>query len=874
MADFKLPELPSDDELGITKEDRERYGDEAGGTGDEVGLSKEELLALLGDEPAKPAAKGPKKKDEKPPKEAPADGGGPTAPAAGRSGRRGPLTLALLVVLVALSSSRAALPRAVPANAADTAFSSGRAMGTVVEIARAPHPTGSPEHTRVRDYLVDRMRSLGLEPEVQTTTSVIERGTAARAATVRNVVARIPGTSSSGAVLITAHYDTRELAPGAGDDASGVATVLEAVRALRAGPPLRNDVIVLLTDSEELGLLGARAFVDEHPWMDDVRVVLSFEMRGAGGASIMFETAPENGWVVRALSSLDPRPFANSLSLEVYERLPNDTDFTPFVQAGKQGLNFAAIGRSHVYHQSTDTPENLSEATLQHHGLRALAALRWFGAADLGTVTAPDVVYFSVPVLGLVVYDGSWVLPIAGALAAGVALAVLFVLRARARAAGILAGLGVAVLGGALSYGLGMALLRWSAPFHPEAGSLSAALYHGEGWYVVSLAAAVFLVVVGLHGLAGRWLRAEEQFVGALLVPAGLALWASFAAPLGAMNLQWPVAAATLCGLALLALRARAGGWPGWTAALLLAVPVVVLLTPVIELLWITLSLAQAPVLGTLIAMALWLCLPLLGFLRQPNAWWAPLSALVVAGAAFALGNLGASPSAERPAPSTLLYAYEHGEPAGLWVTDPVANPASDSVAIAWASVPTGARFSRTRDLNDFALPGERPVADAPTFAAAPPRVVLLSDSIVGGARHVRLGVRSQIGAEMMAFQVDRRGGVRALAVNGRALAGADSLLWVEHWGVPDSLVALDVVTGALAPVGVHVVEHLFRPGEIVVADVFRRPPHLAPDVSAESDRAVFRSSVDALLAAAPSPGSESVADSVAAPVTGPPAGL
>jgi hypothetical protein len=91
---------------------------------------------------------------------------------------------------------------------------------------------------------------------------------------------------------------------------------------------------------------------------------------------------------------------------------------------------------------------------------------------------------------------------------------------------------------------------------------------------------------------------------------------------------------------------------------------------------------------------------------------------------------------------------------------------------------------------------------------------------------------------------------------------------------VPDSLVALDVVTGALAPVGVHVVEHLFRPGEIVVADVFRRPPHLAPDVSAESDRAVFRSSVDALLAAAPSPGSESVADSVAAPVTGPPAGL
>jgi hypothetical protein len=873
MADYKLPELPSDDELGITKEDRERYGDDASGRGEQVGLSKEELLALLGDEPAKPGARDPKKKDAKSPQSAkapPGDTGGAPAPAA-RSGRRGPLTLALLVLMVALSSSRAALPRAVPANAADTAFSSGRAMGTVVEIARAPHPTGSPEHTRVRDYLVDRMRSLGLEPEVQTATSVIERGTAARAATVRNVTARIPGTASTGAVLITAHYDSREIAPGAGDDASGVATVLEAVRALRAGAPLRNDVIVLLTDSEELGLLGARAFVDGHPWLDDVAIVLSFEMRGAGGASIMFETAPENGWVVRALSELDPRPFANSLALEVYERLPNDTDFTPFVEAGKQGLNFAAIGRGHVYHQSTDTPENLSEATLQHHGLRALAALRWFGAADLSAVTAPNVVYFSVPLLGLVVYDGSWVLPIAGGLAVGLALLVLFALRARARAVGILAGLGVAVLAGALSYGVGVALLRWSAPFHPEAGSLSAALYHREGWYVISLATAVFLVVVGLHALAGRWLRSEEQFIGALVVPAGLALWASFAAPLGAMNVQWPVLAATLAGLVLLALRARAAGWPGWASAVLLAVPVVVLLAPAIELLWITLSFAQAPVLGVLIAGALWLCLPLLGFLRQPNAWWAPLSALVAAGASFALGNLAASPSAERPAPSTLLYAYEHGERSGLWVTDPAADPVSDSVAIAWASVPTGARFTEARDLSDFGLPGERPVADAPTFAAAPPTVVVLSDSIVGGARHLQLGVRSQVGAEMMAFQVDRRGGVRALAVNGRALAGSDSLLWVEHWGVPDSLVTLDLVTGALAPVGVHIVEHLLRPGEVVVADVFRRPPQLAPDVAAESDRAVFRSSVDALLAAAPPPSAQMAADSVAAPVAGTP---
>jgi hypothetical protein len=849
MADYKLPELPSDEELGITKEDRERY--DKGPTEGE--LSKDELLALLGEAPAKPkAGKSDKKKD---PKAGPSPGEAPsttsTSSTAGATGRRrGPLTLVLLVVAAALTSSRASLPRPVPANASDTEFSSGRAMSTVVEVAREPHPTGSPEHTRVGDYLVGRLRSLGLEPEVQTTTSLIERESAARAATVRNLIARLPGTAPTGAVLITAHYDSRELSPGAGDDGAGIATILEAVRALRAGGAVRNDVIVLLTDAEELGLLGARAFVGEHPWLADVAVVLSFEMRGAGGASIMFETADQNGWVVRALSEFDPRPLANSLALEVYERLPNDTDFTPFVEAGKQGLNFAAIGRANVYHQSTDTPENLSEATLQHHGIRALAALRWFGDADLTTVDGPDVVYFSVPLIGLIVYDPTWVLPISGGLVVGLALLVLFSLKRGARLAWVGAGLGLAAVEGALAFGVGRSLLWGTTPFHPEAGSLAAALYHGEGWYVVSLVATVSLIVVSLHTLATRWLRTEELLVGALVLPTALAVTLSFMAPLGAMNFQWPVAAALLSALTLLALRSHAHGWTGWIVTLLLALPVVALLTPLIELLWITLSLAQAPVLGVLVALSLWLCLPVLAFLRQPNAWWFPALALTVAGGALAVGNLGANASADRPAPSTLLYAYEHGSRSGLWVTDPAADPAIDSVAIAWASAPAGTTFSSTRDLVDFGLPGEHPVTDAPIFPAAQPEVVVLADSAQGTTRRLTLGVRSSIGAEVLSFQMDPVGSTRVLAINGHPIS--ESIEWVEHWGVPDSLVTLEVLARTDAAVGLHVVEQLLRPEEIVVADVFRRPPGLAPDVSAQSDRALFRSSVGALLTPLP----------------------
>jgi hypothetical protein len=277
-----------------------------------------------------------------------------------------------------------------------------------------------------------------------------------------------------------------------------------------------------------------------------------------------------------------------------------------------------------------------------------------------------------------------------------------------------------------------------------------------------------------------------------------------------------------------------------------LALPVIALLAPLIELLWVTLSLAQAPILGVLVAVTLWLCLPALGFLRQPNAWWFPASAFLAAGGAFAVGNLAANPSAERPAPSTLLYAYEHGAGSGLWVTDPAADPVVDSVAIAWASAPAGTTFSQTRDLTDFGLPGEHPVTDAPIFPATPPQVSVLADSAQGPTRRLTLGVRSSIGAEVLSFRADPVGSTRVLAINGRPVS--ESIEWVEHWGMPDPLVTLDVLTRTDAPVGLHVIEHLLRPEEIVVADVFRRPPGLAPDVSARSDRAVFRSSLAALL--------------------------
>ncbi|MEX2465261.1 MAG: M28 family peptidase, partial [Gemmatimonadota bacterium] len=568
MSDYKLPDLPSDDELGITEEDLRALEESEGGP-------------EPGRKPAGPPPAG--------------DAGGPPGgedPDDERVFRwGGPLMLLLIVGLGWTASIRTGLPEPVPAEAPDTTFSAVRAGTMLEEIVRAPRPTGSPEHARVRAYLVDRLGSLGLEPEVQTTTAVLQGDGFARAATVRNVIARVPGADPTGAILLTAHYDGTELSPGAGDNASGLVTVLEALRAVLAGTPLRNDIVVLFSDAEEIGLLGADAFARDHPSMQNVEVVVSFEMRGSGGPSILFETADGNGAVVRALDAANPRVFGTSLGEEFFRYMPHGTDFTVFERAGKPGLNFAAIDNASVYHTPRDLPSALSSHTLQHHGDHALGALRGLGSLDLSEIRAPDVVYFTVPGLGLVVYPVGWVLPLSGLLVLS-AVGAFFVARRRgARTAGIVAGFGVAIVAIALGYGAGYLMVDQASGAHLEAGRLPGALFYGEGWYVLALAAATLFVVLLLLRLARRRLSLIELTLGAVIVPLAAAIGLSVAAPLAAMQLQWPTLAALVVSTLLALLGTRSESWLGWIVALLLTVPVLFLLVPAVELLWLAATL-------------------------------------------------------------------------------------------------------------------------------------------------------------------------------------------------------------------------------------------------------------------------------------------
>lgn len=302
-------------------------------------------------------------------------------------------------------------PLALGADAPENVFSAARAQKHLVEIARAPHPMGSPESSRVREVLVRELAQLGLEPQVQIPGDPDSP--------VRNVLARLEGKGPRGkkALMFCAHYDSVDAGPGAGDDASGVAVVLETLRALKAGQALDRDLIVLFDDGEEDGLLGSSIFVNEHPWAKEVGVVINLDARGISGPSIMFETSDENGWLIREYAKAIPHPLATSVSMDVCRILPNSTDLTVFKQAGIAGLNFAFSSGIAYYHTSEDTPEKLDPRTLQHQGENALAIARRLGQVNLDAPKDNDVIYTSILSRFVLFYPQSWAIPLAFAAA-------------------------------------------------------------------------------------------------------------------------------------------------------------------------------------------------------------------------------------------------------------------------------------------------------------------------------------------------------------------------------------------------------------------------------------------------------------------------
>ncbi|MFV2083431.1 M28 family peptidase [Micromonospora sp. LOL_021] len=685
-----------------------------------------------------------------------------------RPRRRPAAALAALAVLglvaaAALVDLRPPAPRGVDAPA--TEFSADRAHRHIERIAQRPHPTGSAANDEVRDYLVDTLTGLGLAPQTQDAIGA-EAGQLSGAASgatlarVRNVVAQIPGNDPTGRVVLVTHYDSVQVSPGANDDGAGVGTLLEVARAITAGDRPRNDVVLLFTDAEEACLCGAAAFVAGHPLADaDDTVVLNLEARGSGGPVVTFETSRDNAALVDLFGRAAPHPIGTSFAVEVYRLLPNDTDFTPFLDAGFAGLNSAYIDGSAIYHTPQDNPASMDLASLQHHGDNTLGLARGFGAADIPALSADsDATYFPTP-LGLARYSGAltWPLAVLAAVAVGV-LAWATRRRGRADWPRLAAGFGLAAI--PLVAAPVAAQLLWTVVvrLRPEYADLLDP--YRPVPYRLAVLALTTAVIVTWYALLRRRVGPAALAVGGLAWLALIGLLLAALAPGGSYLATLPALAGTAGCLVALSLRIT-GPWPvvalaaGATVGVLLLAPTVVLLFPALGM---GLAAAAAFV-ATLLALAalpvLDLLLPQAGGQRGVAAVRArragPVPAVAAGLAALVQAVVGLVVDrfdADHPVPTQLMYALDTDTGEARWLS--------------WETRPqpwTAGYVDQAASVADeFPLIGDHPLRTGPAEAAnlPAPALDLLDDSGVAadGLRTLRLRLLQQRPVRLVGLHV------------------------------------------------------------------------------------------------------------------------
>jgi hypothetical protein len=657
-------------------------------------------------------------------------------------------------------------PRPVAADAAVGVFSAERAMAHVRELSQAPRPTGSAGHERAIIYIMSRIAALGLEPNIQATTGIGTRYPVA--GRVRNIVARIPGTRPSAqgsAVLLVAHWDGVAAGPAAGDDASGVAVLLETLRAIRQGPLQANDVIALFTDSEESGLLGAAAFAREHAWAKDVAVILNFEARGTHGPSLMFETGAANYDVVSALRRVRGAR-ATSLSTAVYRLLPNDTDLSELLLLERPAMNFAFIGGVERYHTSEDDAQHLSAGSLQHHGNQALDLTRQFaGRPAPRRSSAGDAVFFDLPLVGIVLYPESWALPLA-LLTLVVCLAALIRVARRSGAAYRLA------LFGAVTVVFSVALAAIAAAGVAALLSrLHASLPWGgtpqwRGIYAAALAFLTIAIAASAVAVAtrGAWEKVRALEAGALIVLALAAIVATMAMPGASFLFTWPVllagASALLTATWSSAAAARTARWIATAVIVFIVAPIIYLMVCVA----LGLDMAGAGALAVLTALGSWLILP---HLAQMSArpWRIPLAAATASIVLIVIGIFTVRTDEARPAGAAFVYAVDSG---AAWL----AGSATNSWARTWIEGELAARADSARATDPPAWLARsfarRRIVAAPVVSLPAPTITVLQDSTAPDARIVTLRIRAP-GARSIQIAADR-GVVMRAVVDGREI--------------------------------------------------------------------------------------------------------
>ncbi|MFV8371744.1 M28 family peptidase [Flavobacterium sp. LB2P74] len=614
-------------------------------------------------------------------------------------------------------------------------FSTKRALVQVQAISKKPHYVGSKEHKVVANYLIKELNKLGLKTTVQEGYTLSDWGNLVQS---KNILARIKGTSNSKALLLLSHYDSapHSYSKGASDAGSGIATILEGVRAfLHSKTPYKNDIIILFSDAEELGLNGAALFVTKHHWAKEIGLVLNFEARGSSGPSYMLmETNKGNAGLVKEFAAAKATfPVSNSLMYSIYKMLPNDTDLTVFREQGNiQGYNFAFIDDHFNYHTAQDDINHLDKNTLAHQGTYLMPLLNYFSNADLNTTQASeDYVYFTIPYT-FISYPFSWVLPMA-VIALALFVFLLFLGRAKRIlsfqeiCSGFIPFLGSLIVTGLITFFGWKALLK----VYPQYNDLLNGFTYNGHTYIAAFVLLALAISLAFYNRFSARKITMNHYVAPLFI--WILINGALAFSLqGAGFLVIPVYFGLFLFAAFIITQKSRK-----ILSLVFSIPALIIIVPFIQMFPIGLGLKVLFGSAILTVLTFGLLLPVFGAFAKKGIW-----SLVFFGLAigfFAKAHSESGYEYGKAKSNSLLYVYDADTDKANWAT-------YDTNLDSWTKTYLGENPKEATTLNETPLfskynSGFTYAAEAPKKDILKPSIVFLEDRIVGNQRYLKIKI-------------------------------------------------------------------------------------------------------------------------------------
>lgn len=619
----------------------------------------------------------------------------------------------------------------------EISFSTDRALVHVKNMSEKPHGVGFPAHSEVRDYIISALHKMGLETNTQQGFTAGDWGNFSSAT---NILARIKGTEKGKALLLLSHYDSSPHSSlGASDAASGVATILEGVRAfLKQNKAPKNDIIILISDAEELGLNGADLFVNKHPWVREVGLVLNFEARGSGGPSYMLlETNRGNAKVIEEFIKANPKyPAANSLVYSIYKMLPNDTDLTVFREdMDIEGLNFAFIDDHYDYHTVRDNYERLDRNTLAHQGSYLMPLLEHFSNSDLTNLKSlNDSIYFNIPFFRLVSYPFDWIFPML-ALAILLFMALLFFglrncsLNIREIGIGFIPLLLILAINGIIGYFSWPALIK----IYPQYQDILHGFTYNGYSYIIAF--VMFSIATGFWAYH-KFEKVQTQN----LIIAPLFLWLIICTLValylkGASFFIIPVFA--LLASLLITTHQK---WPSPYLLVFLALPALWLYAPLIKMFPVGLGLKMMVTTTLLTSLTFLLLLPIFGPMKNKKGL--AFLFLILCFGFLLSAHLDSGFNKENAKPTSLVYILDADKKTAEWAT-------YDKVLSGWTSQYVDKNNENPTNPVDESLSSKYATgfsyrSPAPLKNITLPKIETTKDTIVGNSRKLEICITPQ----------------------------------------------------------------------------------------------------------------------------------